>query len=466
MYCYHKVRDQMTEFPFPLSVRRYLPEGGEETLICTALLRTIPRTRAVYEALWNDREIILKIFSKKIRAKRHLKREWRGLTRLQKLDLNAPIPLFCGRTKDGRLAVAVEKIVESSTVLEVFNKTFEDSKKFDLLILVCKEIAKQHNKGVVQTDSHLDNFLMRDERVFALDPGQMKFFSRPILREKGLSQIAAIACYLPDDDTEAIPRLCAEYIQARGWYVEKSDEDLLRKQRDLHRKRTIRKALKKTLRTSKRYLHIKGDGYLAVLEKDFCHGADPGDLIDQIDLLMDAGNIFKDGNTCYVSRFKWNGKYVVAKRYNHKSLIHSVRHTIKKSRARKGWLHGHRLLALNIATPKPLAYIEHRKGPLVWRSYLITEYAEGQRLFDLLQDNKITEEQRLKTIQKVVELIHKMGKYGITHGDLKHSNILVLNNGPVLTDLDGMTVHRWKKTFEIKKADDIERLLRNSTVPF
>ena len=89
----------------------------------------------------------------------------------------------------------------------------------------------------------------------------------------------------------------------------------------------------------------------------------------------------------------WNGKDIVVKRYNHKGFIHSLRHTIKNSRARRGWLHGHRLGMLGIATPKPLAYIEQLKEKLIWKSYLVTEYVEGQKLYDFLQNSNTTKEQ-------------------------------------------------------------------------
>ena len=81
----------------------------------------------------------------------------------------------------------------------------------------------------------------------------------------------------------------------------------------------------------------------------------------------------KNGNTYFVSRINLAGREIVVKRYNHKEVIHSVRQTIKRSRARRGWLHEHRLRMLNIATPRPLAYIESRRGMVVWKSYLVTQ---------------------------------------------------------------------------------------------
>jgi tRNA A-37 threonylcarbamoyl transferase component Bud32 len=211
-------------------------------------------------------------------------------------------------------------------------------------------------------------------------------------------------------------------------------------------------------------LRTKTGSYVAEFHSGFCVGAKAGDLIEQIDTLLHTGQVIKDGDTCHVSRLVWNYKDVVVKRYNHKGLIHSLRHTIKKSRARKAWLHGRRLGALNIATPKPVAYIEHRRGLLVWQSYLVTEYVDGQMLYDFVRDDTVAERQRLDAIRKVVELLDELWKHGITHGDLKHTNVLVTDSGPVLTDLDAMAAHRWMLLYRSRQKKDVERFLRKMSV--
>ncbi len=451
----------MAEFPFQLSIKNASSENKEEFVTCTALLRAIPGRRKVYDAFWNDRNVIVKVFEDKISAKRHLKREWRGLSILRQRGLSSPEPLFTGQTEDGRWAVVAEKIGDSSTALDVFGETTDKDKKLDLLALVCKELAKQHDKGVLQKDLHLGNFLLQADKVFALDTGQMRFFSRQIARKKSISELAVLASCLPAGDTESIAKLCEEYFKSRGWRFEKPDEVLLQKQLTTHRKKGIERGLKKCLRTSKRHLRIKAGRYLAVFDKGFYRGAEPLDFIEQIDTLMDGGQILKNGRTSYVSRIAWNGKDVVVKRYNHKGFIHSLRHTIKGSRARRGWLHANRLGMLNIATPRPLCFIEQRKQMLVWKSYLITEHVEGQRLYDFLRDSKVGEEERSKVTQQVTELLDKLGEYRISHGDLKHSNVLITGNGPVLTDLDGMKVHRWNWTHKYHQTKDLARFTKD-----
>ena len=52
-------------------------------------------------------------------------------------------------------------------------------------------------------------------------------------------------------------------------------------------------------------------------------------------------------------------------------------------------------------------------------------------------------------------------KYRISHGDLKHTNILITNNGPVLTDLDAMKAYKWKWTCNLRQAKDLARLEKN-----
>jgi len=447
----------MAKFPFQLLIKSASWKNKDESLTCAALLRAIPGRREVYDALWDGRGVIVKVFSHKISAKRHLKREWRGLSLLQRRGLSSPVPLFYGRTEDGQWAVVVEKIANTSTALDVLGETTDEAKKLRLLALICKELAEQHNKGVLQKDLHLGNFLLGGDKVFALDPGQMRFFSRKIGRKESISQLASLMRYLSVSDTKSIAELCEAYAQGRGWRFGGSDEVLLQKQLSVHRKKGVNKGLKKCLRTSKRHLRIESRRYVAVFERCFCKGAEPLDFVEQIDALMDEGRILKNGNTCYVSGITWKGREVVVKRYNHKGFIHSLRHTIKRTRARRGWLNGHRLCMLNIATPKPLAYIERRRGMLVWESYLVTECVKGQRLYDFLRDGKISEEQRSEITGEVMELLERLGKHRISHGDLKHTNILITENGPVLTDLDGMKSHKWRWMYKVWQIKDLER---------
>ena len=153
----------------------------------------------------------------------------------------------------------------------------------------------------------------------------------------------------------------------------------------------------------------------------------------------------------------WNKKNIVIKRYNHKNLFHSLSHSVMNSRAIRNWLHAQRITMLGILTPKPLAYIEQRKGFILWNSYYISEYADGRNLYNLLTDKGIAEREKASIKNQVEILLNKLDNNLITHGDLKHSNILITKSGPALTDLDSMKAHKFRIFYNIYRAKDIKR---------
>jgi serine/threonine protein kinase len=105
---------------------------------------------------------------------------------------------------------------------------------------------------------------------------------------------------------------------------------------------------------------------------------------------------------------------------------------------------------LNIPTPKPLAFIEQRIVGIIWSCYFLTEYEIGQSLHNFLKDSYLTDNHRKQTVKEVTELLNNMGKHRISHGDLKHSNIIITDKGPKIIDLDAITVHKCNWTYKIR----------------
>jgi tRNA A-37 threonylcarbamoyl transferase component Bud32 len=87
----------------------------------------------------------------------------------------------------------------------------------------------------------------------------------------------------------------------------------------------------------------------------------------------------------------------------------------------------------------------------------VTEYVPGGRVSDLLRDERVGAEERRERITEVEDLLRRLSDLRISHGDMKHSNILIGRDGPVLTDLDGITVHRWRWTSEVRHRRDMDR---------
>jgi len=197
----------------------------------------------------------------------------------------------------------------------------------------------------------------------------------------------------------------------------------------------------------------------------FARDADVPALLGCLDSLVDQGQTIKPSDNIDVCRANWRNHDTVVKQYKHVSLFHSIRHTLKGSRARRAWANGHRLLELGVHTPVPRAYIDEYRGLLLWQSYLITEYVEGKNLRDLLAAPQIPDGRKRRIVHQILRQIDRLGSHGVTHGDMKHTNILWDGARVVLTDLDGMETHRLGCLHRQRRVKDIARFLRNMSFP-
>lgn len=141
-------------------------------------------------------------------------------------------------------------------------------------------------------------------------------------------------------------------------------------------------------------------------------------------------------------------------------------HLFRQTPVRRAWENGHALLRREIATPKPLLYVEATEG---WktRQYLLTEsIPDSTTLYDFGQ-NQLREmplwEQRQwierYATQLAVEL-RRLHAYGFEHRDLKSKNILISNrveDGRIwFLDLEG--VRRWPRIPHARLIQNLSRL--------
>ena len=356
--------------PFELSIRPLDGQGKTERVLCRGLLRQLANNREVYVASWGERDVIVKVFYKRVTGRYRVRKEWNGFNLLRNRGINAPQPLFYGRTEEGNWAIVTERIANSHTLDEIFNKAVR-KEKIEIIKMFCTELARQHEKGVVQKDLHLGNFLQDGEKLVVLDPAQMRFSNHPVEKGESISQLALITSNIAG--TEGVKEIWEEYFNHRGWQLEEPDERLLEAKTAMYKRKGLKRGLKKTLRTSKRFVRTSKDENLGVFDREFIAGIEPIGFMKHIDELMEAGEIIKREDAIYASSFTYNGKKVVVERYGRRGFMDLLCQTITGSWAKKFWLLGHRSRQLGQRAPKPLAYIERRKKLLIWKSYFINE---------------------------------------------------------------------------------------------
>jgi tRNA A-37 threonylcarbamoyl transferase component Bud32 len=450
----------MNEPPFTLKVRTWSPRGGCEEVVCRAVLRTLGKTRTVYDATWGERRIVLKVFTKFGKALYHALREWRGLKRLEARQINSPRPLFLGYSPAGWI-VATAWLDGAVTTAELWKTADTDEKKIQILSTVARELAEQHDRGVIQKDMHLGNFMIRGREVFALDPAMMRFSRGPIGRKRSIRRVAQWVAILPERDVAAIESVFREYARARSWSVGPEDIEQLRTAHRRHRDKALEQGLRKFLRTNRRHQAIRSGPWRGLADRKLSEAVDFDEIAPRLDEIMMQGRILKDGRTSFVSHVTLGDVEVVIKRYNRKGLLHALRHTLKGSRAQRSWLNANRLSLLDIPTPRPLAYIDRRQGPLLRSSYFITEFVAGRGLHGILRDRAVAADRKQHLIDEVVRTLSRLARHGITHGDLKHSNILCDGGTIVLTDLDGMHTSRFAWVRSYRQKRDMGRFLRD-----
>jgi tRNA A-37 threonylcarbamoyl transferase component Bud32 len=64
-------------------------------------------------------------------------------------------------------------------------------------------------------------------------------------------------------------------------------------------------------------------------------------------------------------------------------------------------------------------------------------------------------------VKQLVEMFYRLYLLQISHGDMKASNIMIVDEKPLLIDLDSMQQHRFGLIAKHQHARDLRRFMRN-----
>jgi hypothetical protein len=164
-------------------------------------------------------------------------------------------------------------------------------------------------------------------------------------------------------------------------------------------------------------------------------------LLRDPDHWLSSGESRSDrGSSCESAKVILAGRPYLLKRYDCRGILYRFKNAFRRSRALRSWIGAWGLLARGIAVAKPLVVMEERHGPLLGRSYILSEYLEeGQRMMDAWPHMAAPEKRRLLT--QCAILLGRMNAMNMVHGDTNWNNILLF--GPrsalqtALVDLDG-----------------------------
>lgn len=408
--------------------------GDDSELAIDRWLRVLPGKRLTGAGRHADRAVLAKLFIDRTGSGRHRERERRGIDALIANGIATPRPLAAGTLADGGDFLLTEFIDDASILAQ------DDP----LLEAAFATLGRMHACGLVHDDPHLGNFLVRGDALYVLDGDAVRAGATP---DEMLGNLALLIAQLPPD-RDAAPLLAA---YRRGHPAATFDPARLHGEVGRMRRRRLDDYLGKCLRDCSLFqVERRWDRFVAVArdEADFL-----APLLADPDRWIERGTPLKQGHTATLALVGHGGRQLVIKRYNIKSAGHALSRAWRPSRAWHAWREAHRLRFLGIPTPRPLALIERRVGPLRGRAWLVTDYCAGTSLAQLPLDEAI--------MRAAGELFRRLVAARITHGDLKASNLLWHDGRIHLVDLDATRQHAREGAFRRAWQRDRARFLRN-----
>jgi len=443
----------------PLPLRIALEDGRILTL--HRLFRILPAKRLVGMGELEGATVLAKLFIARRGSERHWRQELDGIEALAAQDLATPRLLGSGRLGVGGHYLLTEFLDDAESLADAWQAVEPGLLRDGAAALAVagaavEALARMHARGLTQTDLHLGNFLRRNGTVYLIDGDAVhaEHPGRPLGAAAAMRNLAILLAQLPPAADPLVPALLERYRAAHP--AARPDAPLLAEEMARVRAWRLRDYLAKSLRDCSLFkVEQRRDRFTAVVRTEAQWLAP---LVDDPDRWLAAGRMLKDGGTCTVTLAEIEGRRVVIKRYNIKSTGHALSRFWRPSRAWHSWVEGHRLHFLGIATPRPLALVERRFGPLRGRAWLVTEYCGGPDLLAHLDAQHEPPEAEGTSLRALLGGLHRER---ISHGDLKATNLLWDGERVTIIDLDAMRQHGSAAGHAKAWRKDRARLLRN-----
>lgn len=433
----------------------HLNLGDLGSVVCSTALRVLPGRRWTLSGSTGHgaRAVVVKLFLPGRRARRDFLREQRGLEALHQRGISAPPLLYAGAATELDGWAVVTAALDGHTA---------DTLGEAALPAVVRAVALMHAEHIVQRDVHLGNFLIANGVAWALDGAGIR-------ARTGLSAGRArgdlarwLAQYPPGIDRRS-GELLTLYRTTRWDRGRIGSADGFRQQIARERQRRERRQVAKALRTCTAFVASRTLRRFSVIDR---HADSPTlrDWLAAPDAPFDdpQAHWLKRGRSASVVRARFDGRELVVKRYNLKNFAHRLRRFWRPSRAWHSWGAAQRLRLWGVRTPRPVALLEKRFGPLRGAAFYVTEYAPGSSLATALPAADLPT--RALLLGNLCALLNTLARLRLSHGDLKATNLLVdQENHLMLLDLDALRRHRRRAAYFRALDRDVQRLRANWT---
>lgn len=448
---------------YPQSIK--LPSDG--VLQLTESLRVIPNKRLTARGIWQDKIVIAKLFFKGKKAAYYAGRDQAGIDALVQSGAMTPVLYYAGATAEKNVHVLIFEYIDEATAFsQAWESTKQSSAQLRLLLKITKTIAKQHDAGLEQQDMHAGNFMLKNGRIYSLDGDGIKKITKRKhgLRPKaGLKNLAMLIAQLAFVHTINTQQILFAYCNFRKIKPSRRLFSRFNKYIAQHTNRFRHETLQKTLRECTNFVAKTS----LTLRTIWARGQSDTELPDLLPHLeqkvqqqppakMVAANPLHE---CI--KLPSEQRSLMVKRYATRHLFEGFCAAIGVSTAKKAWLNSHHLNLLRVPAIKSIALCEKGFFPWFDKSYVVSEFIEGQPLGEFITTHEHDNEKVAAVFHEVALTIKKLSQFQITYGSMNASHFLVTEAGVLLTNFDKVKQHRSAKRFQKTARQDIYEFLKN-----
>jgi tRNA A-37 threonylcarbamoyl transferase component Bud32 len=407
----------------------------------------LPRKRITAAAEIDGRRVLAKLFIAKQGSRRHWEREQQGILALLREGIPTPGLLTAGRLAGGGYYLLSEFIDGAQTIGWHYAIATDSAS----LLPACATLGLMHHHGLIHADPHMNNFLVAGGRVYVIDGDGIRD-AVPVARQR--HNLALLFAQLPPLDDASFHPLLQAYLA--GNPTAQPDKARLADEIEQCRQRGLAAFLDKCTRDCTLFKVKRNMQRFVAVVREEAERLAP--VLADPDAWLSGAVLLKQGRTATLGRITLDDhSTLVIKRYNIKDPLHALSRCWRPSRAWHSWVEAHRLRFLGIETPRPLALIEERRGPLRGRAWLVTDDCPGENLLELFASGSPSDE----ALRAIDQAFGRLVRARISHGDMKATNLLWHRGRISLIDLDAMRQHGRQAGFRKAWGKDRARFLRN-----
>ena len=457
----HYEASQFLAAGFSVTIPCQINLGNGLKVECVESLRVLPKKRHVFKAITKEGSVIVKLIGGKKRARKQNKSEAAGLNLLNKLGVPAPkVKQVEVREADDFGFIVLEYLESARSFLDIWQDDLSSDGRKTLLQELMQLMADLHNKGVMQSDIHLDNFMIKDSVIYVIDGATLTTVNgsiKGLATQKSFDNLAVLFAQFYTRYDDLFPCAYEQYLKGRD---ELDDEpwSVVEKLFMGARKHRLDKYQKKIFRSSTAHFCHDDDKLFILCDRNF-YSQNMRLLLEDLDQYIEQSEKLKEGNSATVVRLTIDGKDLVIKRYNMKSSWHWVKRQIGASRAATSWVAAHLFSMIGVLTPRPIAMVQKKSTLFKREAYYISEVVPAEFASC---DELITKGLSFSVGEKLFsQVFTDLRRACMSHGDLKATNFFVSGDQVMVIDLDAVTRHSSPSTTNSALLKDQERFARN-----